>query len=287
VREYAPRRIGAVLDDAVALYRANFKSLAFVAACTVFPVALVLGLAEDVYYRSLFSFVASGDPEEMFAPGAFVSSLVIYAAASAMFFARGYFDSAVLSSAGGLLAGARPTGREVLRSGLARWGWYLLAQFVLSIIISFAAIVSFPLLFVGGPIVAVFLLFVPLVTVVERVDLGAAFGRSRTLVRGSFWRVVAYLALAWVLTSAFTGALASPVALGQLIPALRSSDPLGALADVPLWWQVLEGLTIGASTALVAPFTTLAIFSLYVDVRARKEGMDLVIRARALAAGER
>jgi len=118
---------------------------------------------------------------------------------------------------------------------------------------------------------------------VEQTDPVSALSRSFALVRGSFWRVAGYLVLMFGLSTAFQGAIASPAALGQLVPALGASDPLTALLDVPVWWRVVEGLSFGAASALTAPFTALALFHLYIDLRARKEGMDLVVRARELA----
>jgi hypothetical protein len=95
--------------------------------------------------------------------------------------------------------------------------------------------------------------------------------------------VAGYLILMTLLATAFQGAIGSPAAFGQLIPALRSGDPVSQLVDVPIWWRVIEGLSLGSAMALTAPFSALALFHLYLDLRARKEGMDLVVQAREIA----
>jgi hypothetical protein len=286
MRGFAPRTIGAALDDTVHLYRRNFKTLATAAACTVFPVALAIGLAQDFYYRGYFQaiFATVDDPEAFVGMpvGVLIAYSVILAASSLLFFVRAYFDTAVLASAPGFATGAAPGARDVLRGGFKRWGWYLLAQLLVSMVTTIATFATFFLLGAGGLVAAVFVTFTGVITVVEGIDPVAAMRRSLALVRGSFWRVSGYLILMFALTTAFQGAIASPAALGQLIPVLGASDALGALLDAPVWWRVLEGLSFGAAAALTAPFTTLALFHLYLDVRSRKEGMDLVVRAREL-----
>jgi len=287
MRDFAPRSIGAALDDTVHLYRRHFKSLAVAGGCTVFPVALIIGMAQDFYYRGYFQAVlGSIDDPASFAGmpfGVLVAYLVIIAASGLLWFVRAYFDTAVLAAAPHMAWGHAPGAREVLRGGLSRWGWYLLAQMLVSILTSVAMFASIFVLGAGGLVAAVFVTFTGVITVVERIDPIAALRRSFELVRGSFWRVAGYLVLMFGLTTAFQGAIASPVAIGQLVPALTSTDPLTAMLDVPVWWRVLEGVSFGAAAALTAPFTTLALFHLYLDVRSRKEGMDLVVRARELA----
>jgi hypothetical protein len=286
MRDFAPRTIGEALDDTVHLYRRNFRTLAFAAAFTVFPVALTIGLAQDFYYRGYFQTVFSdtGAPVPAGPPiGVLVAYMVILAASGLLVFVRAYFDTAVLAAAPALVGGGSASVRQVLRGGWKRWGWYLLAQMLVSVVTGVAGLASIFLLGVGGLVTSVFVTFTGVITVVEQVDPVTAMSRSLSLVRGSFWRVAGYLLLMLGLTTAFQGAIASPAALGQLMPALGASDPLTALLDVPAWWRVLEGVSFGAAAALTAPFTTLALFHLYLDIRSRREGMDLVIRARELA----
>lgn len=287
MRDFAPRSIGAALDDTVHLYRRHFKALALAAACTVFPVALILGLAQDFYYRGYFGSVLDvmAQPETAAGPPMilFAAYMVILLASGLLLFVRAYFDTAVLAAAPGLVTGGSASTREVLRGGWKRWGWYLLAQMLVSVITSVAMLATIFLLGLGGLVLSVFVTFTGVITVVERIDPVAAMSRSFALVRGSFWRVAGYLILMLGLTTAFQGAIASPAAIGQLVPALAASDAVTALLDVPVWWRVVEGISFGAAAALTAPFTTLALFHLYLDMRARKEGMDLVARARELA----
>ena len=46
-----PRSLFRVLDQAFELYRANFKTIALASAMVIFPIALMLGLAQVFYYR--------------------------------------------------------------------------------------------------------------------------------------------------------------------------------------------------------------------------------------------
>jgi hypothetical protein len=281
VRDVRPKNIGTVLDEALALFRANAKPLLIAAAITVLPAALLMGLGQDFYYRGIFegSLSASG-PSDLVVTSMLVSYMVIYLASMILLFGKAYLDSSILSSAAEMLHRQVPAAKPLLKGGLARFGWYLLAQFMVSIAVSAAAFASFFVLGVGGLVLYVYLSLTGAVIVVERANLGDAFRRSMDLVKGNFWRVSGYLVLVWLLMTAFQGALGSPVIIRQIVASAQ--NPEAIFQPVSLVWKVLEGLTLGFAIALPAPFAPLATFALYLDLRARNEGMDLVIRAREL-----
>ncbi len=281
MRDVRPKNIGTVLDDALALFRANAKTLLIASACTVLPAALVMGLGQDFYYRGILEAGASASgPSDSLVATMFASYAAIYLASMILWLGRAYLDSSVLSAAAEMLhqpvAGAKP----LLKGGLARFGWYLLTQFLVSMVVSVAMFASFFVLGAGGLVLYVYLSFTVVVIVVERASLGDAFKRSMDLVKGNFWRVIGYFTLVWLLMSAFQGALGSPVIIRQIV--VTAQNPEAIIQPVSLVWKVLEGLTLGLAIAIPAPFAPLASFALYLDLRARNEGMDLVIRARQL-----
>ena len=53
--------------------------------------------------------------------------------------------------------------------------------------------------------------------------------------------------------------------------------------DAPLWWQVVTNVLAWLAMSVVAPFYTLAGFSLYINRRIELEGWDIEIRFRAMA----
>jgi len=281
VRDVRPKNIGTVLDDALALFRANAKPLLVASVFTVLPAALLMGLGQDFYYRGMFeNSLAAGGPSDSLIATMLVSYAVIYLASTILWLGRAYLDSSVLASAPEMLhrpvVGAKP----LLKGGLSRFGWYLLAQFMVNIAVTVAMIVTFFLLGAGGLVLYVYLSLTVVIVVVERANPGDAFTRSIELVNGNFWRVCGYLVLVWFLLAAFQGALGSPVIIRQIVASAQ--NPEAIYQPVSLGWKVLEGLTLGLAIALPAPFAPLATFALYLDLRGRNEGMDLVIRAREI-----
>lgn len=227
MRDVRPRNIGTVLDDALALFRANAKPLLIAAAFTVLPAALLTGLGQDFYYRGIFegSLSANG-PSETLITSMLVSYAVIYLASLILWFGKAYLDSSILSSAAEILhrpvSGAKP----LLKGGLSRFGWYLLAQFLVGIAVSVAMVATFFLLGAGGLVLYVYLSLTVVVIVVERGSLGDVFKRSVDLVKGNFWRVLGYLALVWFLMAAFQGVLGSPVIIRQIVASAQNPEAI-------------------------------------------------------------
>lgn len=281
MRDVRPKNIGSVLDDALALFRANAKPLLIAAAFTVLPAALLMGLGQDFYYRGIFEgSLGTAAPPDTLLVSMLVSYAVIYLSSVLLMFGEAYLSSSILTGATGMLHTRVEGAKPLLRAGFARFGWYLLAEFIVGIAVSIAMVATFFLLGAGGLVLYVYLSLTAVIVVVERPTLPDAFRRSRELVKGNFWRVLGYLALVWFLMAAFQGALGSPVIIRQIVASAQ--NPEAIFQPVSLIWKVLEGLTLGFAIALPAPFAPLATFALYLDLRARNEGMDLVIRAREL-----
>lgn len=270
------RDIGAVLDDAVSMYRANFASLFRVSLYTIFPVALVSGVAGDFYFRGILESV-SGAADAVFTGGVAASYLVLLGSSMVMTFVRYYHDCAVLTAAPRMLAGERPAWRDIMRQGASRFGWYLLVQWLVSMLIGMGAFT----LYIGSAFAAVWFSMVGVVIVVEGGGLGYAFRRSVALVRGNGWRVLGWAILAAVLMSLFRSAVASPLAVRQIVASMQ--NPEAIFQPTALGWKFIEGLTLAIATTLPAPFMPLATFSLYLDLRVRNEGVDLVMQAQELS----
>jgi hypothetical protein len=110
---------------------------------------------------------------------------------------------------------------------------------------------------------------------VERVSLGAAFGRSWELVRGRWWRtflVVFLLVILWFLVNLGLGAF---VNLAQVLLGIFISPFLATVVS-----------TVGGQliAALANPILQIALVLVYFDLRVRKEALDLFQHAYRLAA---
>jgi hypothetical protein len=115
--------------------------------------------------------------------------------------------------------------------------------------------------------------FAPVLIVLERLPVTDAMGRSFTLVRNSFWRVLSIRVLTWLVVTLIAGAIALPFNfVGNLLGG----------PSIP----VLLGLTVGAVGSVIgriitAPFSAGVDVLLYADRRIRSEAFDLVLQTGA------
>ncbi|MCB7137225.1 glycerophosphoryl diester phosphodiesterase membrane domain-containing protein [Cellulosimicrobium marinum] len=127
-------------------------------------------------------------------------------------------------------------------------------------------------LFVGIIWFVVRILFVPPALVLEGQGLRAAVVRGWTLSRGSFWRILGIYLLASLAVGIVANLVSQPLGVvgGLVLAAGSSAGFLGVMALA----QVLSGVV---TTVFVASVTAL----LYIDVRMRREGLDVELAAAA------
>ncbi|OBB54884.1 glycerophosphoryl diester phosphodiesterase membrane domain-containing protein [Mycolicibacterium monacense] len=125
--------------------------------------------------------------------------------------------------------------------------------------------------------VATSLVFTPALIVLERLGIVEAAGRSFTLVKRDFWRVLGIWILAALAAAVIAGAVGVPFSLGGQLLAGSGSDG-GVLVGLIL---IAVGAAIGQ--ILTAPFSAGVIVLLYTDRRIRAEAFDLVLHTGAAA----
>jgi hypothetical protein len=316
-----PRDVGRLLDDALVLYRENLRSILIVALVVIFPVSLLWGLASSTYYSFIFTpeFFEPAPAAE--APdAAFVWMLVlqalIYLVVPIRWAANSFVSSTLFTASPELMAGAHPGVRSLAKTGLRRWLSVAAVLLMVGFIVGAVGLVAY--------IAALFLL-IPLALVATAAPwlvlvgfalgvLGfsaiflyvrarlavaapaaaaetgnpiAAMGRTWTLTRGRVWRTILFFLGVWMLSSALRTAL---YALGAALlvqpftQALQSPEAFNP--QVPLGVTVALGVLLALAETVVVPFDRLCYSQLYVDLRARGEGMDLMVRARELAGSD-
>ncbi|MET7993189.1 hypothetical protein ABZU76_20060 [Amycolatopsis sp. NPDC005232] len=115
--------------------------------------------------------------------------------------------------------------------------------------------------------------------ILERGTIRQAFGRSRTLVSGAFWRVLGILLLAAVIGYLISAIIAIPFDLGSgAFSGLF--DPQATAPVQTTGGLVLSAVGVVIARTIVAPFIALVTVVLYIDQRMRREGMDIEL-ARA------
>ena len=117
----------------------------------------------------------------------------------------------------------------------------------------------------------------PPAIVLERQGVVASLRRSRSLVRGAWWRTFGILLLVTLIAQVLAGILGVPFTVLTLLVAWVTGDGLNVYAILPLLVTALG--TIVAS-AVTWPFTAVSTALIYVDRRMRREALDLEL-ARA------
>ncbi len=140
-----------------------------------------------------------------------------------------------------------------------------------------AFLIGFPLILAAIAAVAyayTVLSFAPVLIVLEQLSVFDAIGRSFTLVRNSFWRVLGIRLLTAVVMFLVAGAVAAPFnSVGQLL-----ADPAGGPALISMTVSAV-GSAIGR--VITAPFNAGVIVLLYTDRRMRAEAFDLILQTGA------
>ena len=137
-----------------------------------------------------------------------------------------------------------------------------------------------------GMIVALFLLYTRWslaapALVLEHAPVTTALRRSWRIVRGSTWRVFGILLLAGIIVSIGQAVVTVPV--GILAGVVGGASPY---ASLPLTFAQLLITGVGAivAGAIFYPFSAAVSALLYIDLRMRREGLDVRL-ARAVAEG--
>ncbi|MGF0117710.1 glycerophosphoryl diester phosphodiesterase membrane domain-containing protein [Promicromonospora sp. Marseille-Q5078] len=109
--------------------------------------------------------------------------------------------------------------------------------------------------------------------------LGATLARAWRLTRGSFWRLFGIYLLAWIIVSFAANLITYPITLvaGAVGGTSGSTQTMGVAMIVA------SVVSIVISTAITTIFMASVVALLYIDVRMRREGLDVQLAAAAQA----
>jgi hypothetical protein len=272
--------VGELLDETFKLYRRHFTVIAGVAIVIILP-NLVLSLISGSYRANPFTYVQDvlqniNNPDQLAAIQArqsqYTSSplylLSFPIAALLIPFSVGALYRAATSLAAGNVETIGSVLTGTARRYFAVWGIVILGALVAigSIGIVTIPVVLWVLIRWSVAIPALF---------AEGVGPVKAIGRSWNLVRDNWWRTLGILIIVTIMVSLIQTALATLFG--------------GAAAVVPgLNGDIRAGIVTTLTTlidALVGAIQPIAITLLYLDLRVRKEGLDLDQLARQAAPG--
>jgi hypothetical protein len=264
-----PLGIGEVLDVALKIVWRNAGTLVRVVVFIVFPVqvvsALITASAAPGNLNTGSSFGRSAGPT-----GSDVRALV---AGSLVVLVLGLISSILASGAcfraiASAYLGERTGWRESLSYALR----HVHSLLWVTLLSGFAAGLGAILCLIPGIYLWVaFSLAVP-VLLTEGVRGRHALGRSRELVRGSWWRVFGVVMLGYILAGILSGAI-SALVIGVTTVQSGQASLLGIVVSI------VAGTVSKVATT---PFTAAFITVLYFDLRVRKEAFDLQLLAQRI-----
>jgi hypothetical protein len=275
-----PLPLGELLDETFKLYRRHFSVIAGVALVIILP-NLVISLISGSYRANPFSYLQqvvqnANNPAALQAIQArqqqYTSSPLYLLSFPIAILMIPFTVGALYRAATSLAAGNVETIGSVLAGTARRY----FAVFGVVILAGLVALGSIGILTI--PVVIWVLIRWSVATpalFAEGVGPVTAVGRSWNLVRDNWWRTVGILIIVSIMVSLIQSAL------GVLFTGMAAVVP--GLSD-----DVRAGLVTTVATlvdALVSAITPIAITMLYLDLRVRKEGLDLDQLARLAAPG--
>ena len=268
-----PLRVGETIDAAIRLYRLNWKTFIGIVAIVTIP------------FTALQAFLvqAVGRPARLDLPSSLtlvtgcvstnagaVAVVTLVTTLVSLLFVRPFLTAAMVGAVGDAYVGQTPTVEGSYRLALSRLGSVLLVE----VLAGFAVLGGFLLLVVPGFIVLTKLIASSSAVILEDVRGRKALSRSWRLTDGHGWRVFG----TWLLASLLAGIVAGLFTL----PATLLGNSMSCSSG---WLVRAIGQIAGA--VVVQPFAAAIPVLLYLDLRVRKEGLDLALMARELGPQDR
>ena len=273
-----PLGIGEILDVGIKIYSRNWLTLFKIVAFVVLPAQILVNLAEISALPSNATISNGGSPSPFGGPvtvdgpltGHQVTVFLLgFLGAFLIQFVAGRFAQAgCFRAVADAYLGEEVTWRSSLGFALRRLPAIVWLS-VLAIIIVFLGFVCFVI--PGVYLYVAFTVAVP-VLLVEGAGPWGALRRSRQLVKGRWWGTLGVALVGYLLVSIVS------VALTGLVVGVAFANP----ARNTVTGFVLNTLAATIGSMVATPAAAAFITVLYIDLRVRKEGFDLLLLARRL-----
>jgi hypothetical protein len=260
-----PLEIGDLLDETFRMYRRHFLLFAGLSVILSIPSAALSSFSYYALFSGLLQAGTATADQALLQAGTLVLYLVgaLIAIALVPFFYGAVTYAACESALG------RPVTPAGVLSGVLRRYFPLLGYWLLIglMLVAFCLIPLWIWIWVGWAVV------MP-VMFIEKLGLGAAMGRSWRLVQGRWWRTFFTLLLMFIIWFVARTALRAFIVLAQSL--LQLVIPTVAA----LWIAAASSVIVGS---LVNPLLQIAIVLIYLDLRVRREALDLFQLAQRVA----
>jgi hypothetical protein len=240
-----PRGIGELLGTAFQLYRRHWRTLLAIAAVVVIPLTIlqyVLGHWVRIQGEVTRNQVAS--------TSFWASATASLLAALVGLLLYQVLTGAITRAIAAELAGQDPDVEQSYRFGFVRL-WSIL---LVSVLVGLATVAGLIVFIIPGIYIGVRLAVSIQALVVEGRRGTEAMGRSWALVGGHWWHAFGTLLVAALLTGLVNTVITAPF-------------------SATAWF--VQGVAAGVATVVTLPYGALVGVLLYLDLRARKERLDL------------
>ena len=265
-----PLEISDLLDETFRMYRRHFVLFAGISVLLSLPAAALSGLAFGLLGGLVQTSGTSTAPDL----SVFTVMLPVLALASLLGIGLSPFSYGAVMFAAAESAMGRPVSAASILRGVGRRYFALLGYWLLFFVSLFVSLILCVLPVVLWTWIFVMWIVATPAMFVENIGLGAAFGRSRMLVQGRWWRTFLALFLLAIVFYFVRLALSAFVEIAQLLLDLVVS-PFVAAAVASASAEVVD--------ALVNPIMQIAIVLIYFDLRVRREALDLFQMAHRIA----
>lgn len=247
------RGLGDILSTAFELYRANAAKLIQIVAIVVIPLTFVSALLTEVALKQNCD---AGDIQTIQDAQELVDRCAGGLGRSLLLGAIGWFIVVAIQQLilGAVTRGgaAAVLGRPVDIEGSYRYAFSRLGSLIaLALLIALAVFVGFFFLIIGALIVGVFLAVAVPAFIIERTGATESMSRSWKLVSGQWWHTFGVILVAGIIAGIVNG----------ILTALGGNNFF-------LYW-----IFSAIAQSITAPFVALVAVILYIDLRARHEGL--------------
>ena len=250
-----PRGLGDILSAAFELYRANAGKLITIVAVVVVPLTFLTALFTTMLTNNVQKIADTiqidpntGTVTTTTSTTSFGNAILLALLAGLISFLIQYLLTGALTrGAAGSVIG-RPVDVK------ASYGYAfsrLLPLIGLALLVGIVVALGLVLLIIPGIIFAVFLAMAVPAFIVERLGVTASMSRSWNLVKGYWWHTLGVIFVAGLIASVIT----------------RVFSAIGGTSFLGVW------ITSAIGQIITAPFVALVAVLLYVDLRARHEGL--------------
>ncbi|MEX0989666.1 MAG: hypothetical protein WD206_05145 [Actinomycetota bacterium] len=241
------RTFGEIFSAAFELYKENFTKLIGLVAIVVIPLTLLqYFLTNEVLVKDAVLDLESGT---ITTTGWGEWWAVLGVSVLIGVIVQSILNGAIARAAAGTAIGESISTEAVYKFGLARLGPIIW----ISILVGLATLGGFILLIIPGIYIWVKLSVTVQALVVENKRGTEAMSRSWNLTKGYGWQVFGILIVTYILAGIVTG----------IITAIFGDN----------WF--LAGLGASVAQIIVLPFTALVLIVMYLDLRVRKENLDV------------